>query len=198
MERRKLASKLDAIEKSELGVPFDEQVIWDQIATGIGVERQRTLEKRFLLAACLTILVLFLPLDSIKNGEGFETKVLAQTATIDSSTGAEIVAEIQEIELPKTPQKLARIQLLSKGVDLGVMDLPVFENPILKPIEIKKPATEVPTYFAASDIEAIQATLRKSDKKNKLKISVKMEVYTSLSSQEYSETELKLRINGRN
>lgn len=198
MEPNILSNKLDAITKSELGIHFNEELVWTKIGGKIGGQR-RDVEKRFILAACLTLLILLLPIKSIRNEGEMFTQVVEKTVLVESAQStASFQKEPNSEQIDVSREALTIVEVKSKGVDLGIVDLLLTGNPRLLPIEMPVRLQSKAVHFLTEDISKIQATLEKSERKNQLKISVKAEVYTSSKNAGTDAEKLKIRLNGRN
>lgn len=199
MELNKLSGKLDAIGKSELGIHFEEALVWDKIGGRIAAS-QGSFRKKFFLAACLTLLILLIPIKSTKNETGSVTHGMEDQVTIGPTSQPAPKLEIINRELAPSGRRklLATFDVVPKGVDLGLVHLSLFEAPKMEPVELSVLVQAEKNHFMSEDISKIQSTLEKPERKNQLKISVKAEVYTSSRNAGSGAEKFKIKLNGKN
>ena len=164
MGHNDLTDKLDGITREELGVDFREDMLWEKLAERLendGIAFPR----RVLLAACITLFVLFIPLSFLK---------------IDRQVGSGVgdlstpVAEVEEVIVPEVstereplpseaqPAGMQKVLTIEK-IGIGQLDIPTESIPSFK-VHFKE--VKVPVYenretslFALNDLSVIRENL---------------------------------------
>ena len=160
MAHKELAKKLDSISYEELGVAFDEGLIWERLEAGMS---QTPVKQNWswLIAASLFLGVLLLPLSFLKK-DAMETYPSISVQTFvegidqDETILESVIAKGTDL---KQNDILLTNRSAIKSTDLSLastdITIPAFEKVEIRPLlaENTKPQ------FAAKDLSVIQANL---------------------------------------
>ncbi|MEM0942074.1 MAG: hypothetical protein AAF600_19840 [Bacteroidota bacterium] len=159
MARKELTEKLDTITYQELGVTFDEGLIWEKLESRMGNAPEKRKWNR-LMVASLFLGVLLLPFRVLKKDSSLNYDPPVNQKIIDPTnlhlmTTADIKLEddIQLIENTFTNPGMIK----TRSLELVVAKITI---PQFKKTEISQPkAKNIKPQFVAEDISVIQASL---------------------------------------
>lgn len=162
MAHKKIGNTLDNIRHEELGVQFDEGMIWEKLEPKLGGEEKRGLS-RWMIAAVVFLAIISLPfipgnvqapLDNIDSAH-HEVMVLKDKSI--RRTSKERFANIGNIASNSVQTEI--IERASRTWTLGAPILSTYEiKKRMVPIEINETQVE----FTNEDIAVIQSSLEKS------------------------------------
>lgn len=152
-----LAKKLDQINRSQLGIQFDETMIWDNVSGRLKHE-QVSYRLRFLLIAVFFLGILFAPI-GLLNHTPLESELLG-----GMTQGIPVVEEptivVYNTIHKQERKQLSILPLQRLGVDLGVVPFSSIEIQLLMaPVVETMFVKEEKDFFDHKDISVIQASL---------------------------------------
>ena len=184
MARSKMTEQLDNITYSELGVPFDEGLIWEKLDARLG-DAPRYMPFRWMLAAAIFLGVLFLPLTVLKEDQPYGTM---NALSENQNT---IVQQVDAEEVPMLTNTLTEPSSQGsfyevRSVDFRKVELKVasIASPTFTRVEYIPPVEqEIRPQFAVEDISVIQASLENAsinDRRKGRTMSIRAQGQTSL------------------
>ena len=168
MARSKITEKLDLITHEELGIRFDEGLVWEKLDARLG-EAPKVLPIRWMLAAAVFLGVLLLPLTLLRDEARLDSfgTIAEQPGTEQLGTDGALVIEAGELVSSEqiavnTPDEstyqLPRIH--TKKVEIKLANI---ATPTLAPVAFQPPQEQkVKPQFAVEDISIIQASFEKA------------------------------------
>lgn len=173
MARSKITEKLDLITHEELGIRFDEGLVWEKLDARLG-EAPKVLPIRWMLAAAVFLGVLLLPLTLLRDEARLDSfgTIAEQPGTEQPSKeqlgtdGALVIEAGEPVKSERiavnTPEgstyQLPRIH--TKKVEIKLANI---ATPTLAPVAFQPPQEQkVKPQFAVEDISIIQASFEKA------------------------------------
>lgn len=154
MGLEQLSEKLDHITNEDLGVPFDEGMIWDKLENKMSA--RRTSIYPWLVAAALALFLLSFPIVVLEKTMADPQLIVAESQLVPAMTLKETPATVIETK-EAVPVKAALFTVQKKQVTIQLASIEV--NPKLDPISNQ--IEEKKLQFAAQDISIIQASLER-------------------------------------
>jgi len=179
MEHNKIADRLNNINHGELGIPFDEGFLWERLSEKIAPSETQVSAK-WIVAAVMFFLTLFLPLSLRKGVKVYEVEVTA-SSTENSIVDPEVIStppanpSQKSLVLAVAPKPATLIPIGAPHVDLrSVEKLETIDLPGLEEMKVQ---------YALEDISVIQSSLQKATVNNqrieKRRMSVRAQLQTS-------------------
>ena len=197
MAHRRISEKLDSISYEDLNVSFDEGLIWEKLESKLS-PISRPFEWKWMVAAAVFLLVLFVPLTILKK----ETQVLSEKVdkvenlkTLEKVVPSASLNTKGAVTLEKAKVQMKTHDLERKSVE---MQLATIANPTLsiERIELKKEKKKL--QFAAEDISVIQASLEQPKTERGRKMSIRAQWQTSSTKSNVEYQALKIKLNEKN
>ncbi len=193
MAHRRITEKLDSISHEELGIPFDEGLIWEKLESRLS-PISNSFEWKWMVAAAVFFMVLFLPLTILKK-ESLELSDKVDHVESLKIVGTEIPFQATDAEEPLILEK-GKIQqetlhLERKNIETKLATIAT-HTLIIEKIELKKEKKKL--QFAAEDISVIQASLEqpKTERGRKMSIRAQWQTSSTKSNVEYQALKIKL------
>ncbi|MEQ9405414.1 MAG: hypothetical protein RIM99_17625 [Cyclobacteriaceae bacterium] len=157
MEPEILTDKFDQINEADLGIPFDQNLLWEKLNERMTASKHRS-SGRLLLVACFTLLVLLIPITLLKqNSESSIAESDGQVAEIQ-----EIVSIPQVQSVDSTRLEVKKNQPIHQVVKKGINENMTASVPVagISPAMMFREAEiERENLFTQKDISIIQASL---------------------------------------
>ncbi len=194
MGHKTLADKLDQIQREDLGIHFDESLLWEDLSASLGEKKSVLVERRLLIAACITLLILLFPIvlimDSKPTQLTLESNVIPeqlviQEALIEEPTVIEKVEETEKTPIYKVEKKGLSIELANR-IELAAIDMrPI---PIIKKDKLERQS------FADQDISIIQASLGTPSIGKEKSVSLRAQLHTSSQPVQLNNKAFKIKL----
>lgn len=186
-----LSDKLDQIQKEDLGIHFGESLLWEDLSAQLGEKETRFVERKLLIAACITVLILLFPIVFM-----IDTKP-AQLAIETAILSPEIAPISENSEDLIKAEKVKKAPIYSvdrKGVDLELASTLEIAEPNLEPIQIQKGEKVKRQLFADQDISVIQASLGTPSIGKEKSVSLRAQLHTSSQPVQLNNQALKITL----
>lgn len=195
MGHNKLSQKLDQIRREELGIHFDNSILWEDLSTKLGNSKAVLIDRRLLIAACVTLLILLFPIVFINDSAPVQ---LASEVSSDEfvNEGAEKLGN-PVVAIPETNEKIAKTTLhfvARKEIEFNTVALIDYSMDDLKLLPIVKNKKIKKQLFADQDISIIQANLGKSRIEKEKSVRMSAQLHTSSQSVQLNNQELKIKL----
>lgn len=184
MARSKLTEQLDNITYEDLGIQFDEGLIWEKLDARLGAE-PKVVPIRWMLAAAIFIGVLLLPITILKRDSEFSKINTISDNGIEQAEKPAFIepketipVEISESKPSKPQSKL--MNLSSRKVEMKVAAIAI---PTFSKIQMNQAIEQnIKPQFAVEDISIIQASLENAsinDRRKARTMSIRAQGQTS-------------------
>lgn len=174
-----LSDKLDQIQKGDLGIHFDDAFLWGELDAQLGNNKAVLIERRLLMAACITLLILLFPIVLRMDSKPVQL-------TMENQSIPQVLAEAEVLDLiPALEEKKKVIQTSILFVHrkeiivspIASMDFSRIEMNRIQKLKEKKIERQL---FADQDISIIQASLGTPsiEKGKSLKVRAQLQAFS--------------------
>lgn len=192
MAHNTLSEQLDQITKNDLGFPFDEDALWDRLEGRL--EGKAAIQRRWLVAACLFILVFLAPFTLLKEWSAPVSEVVAEEVIKPEVVVPALVEEKVEVVKQAKVEPIKTMTLEGRGVSLNLASIGEVELAPAAILQVQKQTNHTPQ-FAVEDISIIQASLEKSKVEKERGVSIRAQWQTTSSKADVNYQALKFKLN---
>ncbi|MEO1253325.1 MAG: hypothetical protein AAFY41_00380 [Bacteroidota bacterium] len=190
MEHKDLSEKLDSISHNELGISFDEGLIWEKLEKRLTPE-VHSFNNKWLIAATLFLGVLFLPLTLLKKESSELVPLFSERMDVDlkPEKAMEILPSSNHV-VSQNERAIPNIQFKRIAIELA----PIHKSGLVANEKIGMVAKQKAT-FAKEDVSVIQASLGQTKKEHIKTVNIKTQWQKSFakSNEEYHALKVKLK-----
>jgi hypothetical protein len=155
MGHNALSDKLDQIQKEDLGIHFDEALLWGELKNKMEGKKVG-FDYRLLIVACISFIILFAPFILVNNQ-------VAPESEISSISSYQEIKQSEEAAIPRSEgrsiEKMAIHAIEKRPIHIEVSEVEQFVKLTIKPIEIVEYQEQKRQLFVNEDISIIQANL---------------------------------------
>lgn len=196
MGHKSLSDKLDQIQKADLGIHFDESLLWEDLSLKLSDKKPVVFERRLLIAACITLLILLFPIVLINDSIVVETNGIAQSFEGMDTTELldKEVLMTQKNDTEKVVMNKMRLySVKGKKIDISIATIDLIRINI-EPLYIIKEQKTERQLFADQDISIIQASLGSSSIEKGKSFTVRAQLHASSQPAQLNNQELKIKL----
>lgn len=172
MGHKTLTEKLDQIGKEDLGIHFDQSLLWNELEAQLDQKKKPVLSLKLLMAACIALLILFLPftlLDhmiSVNDNPVQNQRVETVIPKSENDSEQPIIEPVKKQTAQRKITVPTKTDSATFNEELAVVEQisePEKETEEIESTPVKMEKEEQPKrrVFALQDISVIQASLEK-------------------------------------
>ncbi len=191
MAHKRLSEKLDSIAHLELGMAFDEGLVWEKLESRL-TSKNKSFNWNWMVAAVLFLSVLLFPLTLLEKTEP-RLEISHRQHEVNPTVIENSNSNLEEVDKPAISRKtLVFSTLPTKKIEVELAPVNVAGLRASEKIELKQKNTKL--QFAAEDISIIQASLEqpKIEKGRTMTIRAQWQKSTAKSNVEYQALKIKL------
>ncbi|MFK7953643.1 MAG: hypothetical protein AB8B73_12415 [Ekhidna sp.] len=196
MGHKTLSDKLDKIKKEDLGIHFDQALLWEDLSMKLETKKKIFTEKKLMLAACITLLILFLPMFLMRDTKPGQLAIDIHTVE-DVSLKQEKIISIADNRITEKEEEIKKTPIYSvskKSVSLALANPVELGKVQLLPIQEPQKETKKGRSFADQDISIIQASLGTPSIGREKSVSLRAQLHTSSKPVQLNNQALKIKL----
>lgn len=199
MGHKKLSERLDYLSSEDLGIPFDDDHLWNRLESQLSARKRVIWLQR--IAAVVGLLLISLPI-SLREEESIPGIITqsAQTQEVEAAVQKEVIDQTSKMEPPAVASKqsdpLGVFQMERKKVEVAFAETSNIPRKLNRLQQLNELESTQP--FAAKDISIIQASLGKPTIEKGSTMAIRAQWAKSSTKTNVEYQALKLRLNEKN
>jgi hypothetical protein len=189
MGHNTLSDKLDQIQKEELGIHFNDSLLWEELNGRMEIKKAG-FDFRLLIAACISLMILFSPFILVNN----QTELGSEISSLTPIQKTEPIPAEPMIVEDQTLVKTAVHDIKKRPIDIGEKEVAEIGKLVIHPIEVQEYTKQKRQLFANEDISIIQANLGTPSIEKGKSVTIRAQFHASSQPVELNNQELKIKL----